>query len=77
MNKKQKVFEHLKKFGSITSWEAIELYGATRLSDIIFKLRKVYEITDTWYDGVDRYGNDIRYKRYFLVCDKKQLDEAV
>ena len=39
-NKTEKVLEHLQKYGYITSLEAIELYGATRLSDIIFRLRK-------------------------------------
>ncbi len=31
--------EHLKKNKSITSWEAIEQYGATRLSGIIYILK--------------------------------------
>ena len=40
--KLQKVLEHLQKNNTITSMEAIDLYGATRLSDIIFKLRKIF-----------------------------------
>lgn len=36
---KQSVLEHLQKRKSITSWEAITLYRATRLADIIFKLK--------------------------------------
>ncbi len=39
MNKTDAVLAHLKKNRSITSWEAITLYRATRLADIIFKLR--------------------------------------
>lgn len=39
MTKKQMVLKHLKTHGSITSWEAIELYRATRLSAIIYQLR--------------------------------------
>lgn len=34
------VLEHLKTHGTITSIEAIMQYGATRLSAIIFDLRK-------------------------------------
>ena len=34
-----KVLAHLQTEGSITSWEAIQLYRATRLSAIIFNLR--------------------------------------
>lgn len=33
---------HLQKFGHITSWEAIDLYGATRLSSIIYTLKYKY-----------------------------------
>lgn len=36
------VLQHLIKHGSITSYEAIELYGATRLSAIIYILRHDY-----------------------------------
>ena len=35
-----KVLAHLQQEGSITSWDAIQLYRATRLSAIIFNLRK-------------------------------------
>lgn len=34
------VYNHLKNIGTITSMEAIKLYGITRLSDKIFILRK-------------------------------------
>ena len=33
MTKKEKVRQHLLKYGSITSWEAIMKYNATRLSE--------------------------------------------
>lgn len=39
-NKSRLVREHLISGKSITSWEAIQLYRATRLSAIIFNLRK-------------------------------------
>jgi len=38
MSKTQQVLIHLQK-KPITSWEAIVLFKATRLADIIFKLR--------------------------------------
>jgi|TARA_B100001094_G_scaffold245209_1_gene241641 hypothetical protein len=37
--KTDKVLEHLKNHGEITSWEAIQMFKATRLSAIIFNLR--------------------------------------
>lgn len=39
-NKTNLVLIHLQEKKSITSWEAIQLYHATRLSAIIFNLRQ-------------------------------------
>ena len=39
-SKKDMVLIHLQMHGSITSWEAIEKFRATRLSDIVFKLKQ-------------------------------------
>ena len=35
-----KILDNLQKYGYITSWDAINMYHATRLSAIIFNLRK-------------------------------------
>ena len=40
ITKKKMVENYLNTGRTITSWEAIRLFGATRLSDIIFKLKK-------------------------------------
>ena len=54
--KTAKVLEHLRTLKRITSWEAIQLYKATRLSAIIFNLRKRHVITGEWQiDGDSRY----------------------
>lgn len=67
ISKTQRVIEHLLKRGSITSWDAIKLYGATRLSAIIFNLRdRGYEIDSVYLDGKDRFGNSSRYVNYVL-----------
>ena len=66
-NKTEKVLEHLKNNGSITSLEAIELYGATRLSDIIYRLRKQgLNISTIDIPFVDRYGTKTAYGKYIL-----------
>lgn len=66
-NKTKEVLKHLEKKGSITSWEAIKLYGATRLSAIIFNLReRGYVIDSLWMENTDRYGNLSRYVKYVL-----------
>lgn len=62
MTKKQAVYTHLQTHGHITSWEAITLYKATRLADIIFKLKnqgiKIYTLMVE--------GKDTKFARYFL-----------
>ena len=66
-NKHKKVLEYLQEQGTITSWEAIEKFGATRLSAIIFNLRKKgYDISTINTDFIDRYGNEGRYAIYKL-----------
>jgi hypothetical protein len=61
-----KVKNHLIKNGTIDSWTAIELYGATRLSAIIFNLRKegmaIDSISCTSYDRNTELCNYTTYK---------------
>ena len=67
-NKTEKVLEHLQEHGCITSLEAIELYGATRLSDIIFRLRnRGLKIETRDIPFVDRYGTKSAYGKYILI----------
>lgn len=59
---------HLQEYGSITSWEAIQQYGATRLSAIIFNLRHKYNliIENEQIDFTNRFGNKAYYVKYIL-----------
>lgn len=41
----RKIFQHMKKNGSITALEAIQAYGVTRLSARIWELRHDYGYT--------------------------------
>lgn len=71
MNKTKAVIQHLKKRGHITPWTAIEKYGATRLSAIIFILRKRgYDITTIMKNGKDKFGNPCKYADYVLHEDE-------
>lgn len=68
MNKTRLILEHLKNNEGITSIQAFELYGATRLSAVIFNLRKYgYIIQNDWKTGKDRYGNSCRFVQYKLI----------
>lgn len=68
MNKTKAILMYLEENGSITSWEAIKEFGATRLSAIIFNLRHKYnlDITDEWVSFTDRYGSNSQFKKYIL-----------
>jgi hypothetical protein len=61
------VLELLKSGRSITSKEAFERFGITRLSAIICDFRKMgYPIATSLEDGVTRYGDSCKYARYSL-----------
>ena len=70
---KERILEHLKKHGSITSMEAIEKYGNTRLAATINNLRAMgYDITTVMHRRENRYGKPVRYGVYTLNnCDKE------
>lgn len=64
--KYKQVLKHLIENGTIDSWTAINLYGATRLSDIIFRLRNrgydIVSIHNTAYDRNKELCNFTTYK---------------
>lgn len=68
-SKTDKVLNHLQTYGFITSLEAINLYGATRLSAIIYNLRRKYDIDSNPIRCTDRFGNTARYVKYTLRRD--------
>lgn len=66
MNQKDQVLKHLQKKNSITSWEAIQKYGITRLADTIFQLKgKGYDIMT-----VHESNNGKRWARYVYLGAK-------
>lgn len=66
-----RVLRHLKDYGSITSWEAIEEYGCTRLSAVIYMLRQVgYIITSETISKKNRYGKTVHFAKYTLKENK-------
>lgn len=68
MNQRQAVLSYLKEGHHITSKEAFEIFGATRLSAIIFDLRdKGYNIESIEREGMTRFGKKTRYFEYYLA----------
>jgi|TARA_E500000318_G_scaffold58967_1_gene54712 hypothetical protein len=71
-NKTEAVKYHLRKYGSITSKEAVELYGALRLSSIIYNLRfkRNWDIKSQETNHIDRYNQKIQYVKYIYNGNK-------
>lgn len=64
----QRVFNYLVDFGSITSLQAFNDLGETRLSARIFELiKKGVNIGYDWLEVANRYGEKRRVKKYFIV----------
>ena len=63
---KQLIEKHLLEKGKITSWEAFEIYEVTRLSHIIYALRKKYDIISVSTTKKNRYGHYCTYSTYTL-----------
>ena len=65
---------HLKNYGSITSYEAIKEYGATRLSAIIFNHRKEgYDIDSVPLTKKTRFGRNTTISKYTYVAPPKEF----
>lgn len=68
MTQLQTVMMHLKRRGSITAWQAINEYNITRLSAIVFKLKRDLnmDIESTLITTTTKNGNTKRYTIYTL-----------
>lgn len=63
-----KVLEYLKAGNSITNWDAFRLFNATRLSDIIFNLRrKGYSVITM----MEKTEEGTLYARYVLGSNEE------
>jgi hypothetical protein len=70
--KYDQVKKHLIEKGLIDSWTAINLYGATRLSAIIFKLRRRgMNIISRPRATMDRNNNLCNFVDYVLITENK------
>lgn len=67
MTQTQAVLDWLQSGDSISSFEAFKELGVTRLSAIIFSLRKKgYNITSEDEKTVNRFGGTVVFSRYKL-----------
>jgi len=63
---RERVLNYIREFGSITTRQAFIDLGCTRLSEYIRQLRLEYNIADEWVSSINRYGEKVQYKKYWL-----------
>lgn len=64
---KEILLDHFKRFEAITTLDAIEMYGMTRLSAVIYNLKKDgYKFKDKWIKVENRQGKQVEVKAYVL-----------
>lgn len=67
MNQDEIIREYLEENREITSWEAFEIFGITRLSAVIFRLRKSgLNISSNNTTKKNRYGRYVTFSTYRL-----------
>lgn len=63
----ERIYNYIKKHGSITTLDAIMDLGETRLSARIFELKESgVNIQDEWITVKNRFGESRRVKSYFI-----------
>ena len=63
---KDRVLDYILTFGSITTLQAFKDLGITRLSEYIRQLRKEYQVDDEWIESTNRYGEKVRFKKFWI-----------
>ena len=67
MTNAEKVLDYLDKNGSITSYEAFAELFVTRLSAVVFNLKKIgYDIQATKEKHTNKYGETKYFNRYYI-----------
>lgn len=77
-SQKQRILNYLESHDTISQLEATRLFGATRLSAIVFNVREEFGfdmISSIWVEEMNRYGVKTRFVRYKL--NKKKYKKVV
>lgn len=67
MTQKERILDYIKTFGGITALEAMRDLGIMRLASRVTDLGKDgITIERSWVNDKNRYGEPVRYLRYYL-----------
>jgi len=73
ITQKERVLTAMRNHGSISPWYAINKLGNTRLAATIFSLKKDgHEINTVIETSNNKFGDEIKYARYFLIKENKK-----
>lgn len=68
MTQGERIVQYMLDYGSITPMQAFENLGITKLATRIGEMReRGIEIQSEFMSGKNRFGQPVRYKRYFLT----------
>lgn len=63
---KQRVIDYINKYGSITTFQAFQDLGITRLSEYIRQIREERKVLDETITTKNRYGEKVWYKKFYF-----------
>lgn len=67
-SQKNAVLQYLLAGNTLTTKEAVDMFGCTRLPARISDYRKEgYRIADVWVEGTTRFGTSTKFKAYKIV----------
>ena len=64
---RERVLRYIKQFGYITTWDAFQDLGCTRLSEYIRQLRQEHNIVGEIVKTTNRFGEKTFYYKYRLI----------
>lgn len=64
---KERIIAYMQQHGSITTLEAFRELSCSRLSEYIRQIRQSHLVMDEWVTSINKHGEKVRYKRYWLV----------
>lgn len=68
INQRQKIINHIRQYGSLTSLEATTILGITQFATRISELEELgYEFKKEWESRKNKNGEIKHFKRYYLA----------
>lgn len=77
-NKRQaqvdRAIAYMREHGSLTSLEALTELGILSFPKRVCEMKQQgFYITSKWENGISKYGNKFRVKRYYLIEEPKEV----